>query len=180
MYRSILRCSAPVSRLHRLQRAANRRRGRTLTAVPLVVELGLGNRVERVERAREVQLPWRERMVFSRRGWQWQPAPPAPKAPAERAGRPGRVRIADVRGYLPRDPRVEHRIGHSTVRYGRVAVGYLDVSDLTEVDTGRRDVRQWVAPDGTTYVYDKGLTPGDPYFFNVYLPPVSGEEVGDE
>jgi hypothetical protein len=175
MYRFIIPCPAPVGRLIRLHRAANRRRGRTLTPVPLVVGLGLGNRVERVERGRVVELPWRERMVFSPAGWQWQPPLPASKAaPSATREADGRVRIADVRGYLPRDPRVKHGIGHNTVRYGRVAVGYLDVSDLVEVDTGRRDVRQWVAPDGTTYTYDMGITPGDPYTFEVYTP-ASGE-----
>jgi hypothetical protein len=180
MYRSIIRCSAPINRIIRLHRAANRRRGRALTPVPLVVGLGLRGRVERVERGEEVRLPWRERVVYTPAGWQWQPPAPKPPAPQPPAGRTGRVRIADVRGYLPRDPRIEHRIGHSTVRFGRVAVGYLDTSDLAEVDTGRRDVRKWVAPDGKTYVYDKGLTPGDPYFFNVYPPRAGGEEAPNE
>ena len=255
MYRFIVRCSAPVNRLMRLHRAANRRRGRTLTPVPLVATLGLEGRVERVERGAEVQLPWRERVVYTRRGWRWQP--PSPNRPAHtyvrvvdargrlpddprvtstggymtprygwvatgelrvsdltevNAGRPdirqwvapdgttyiynkgiepgdpytfevrppNRVRVADTSGSLPDDPRIIPGIGHDTVRYGRVAVGYLDVSDLTEVDTGRRDVRKWLAPDGTVYLYDKGLTPGDPYFFNVYPPRAGGEEAGDE
>jgi len=255
MYRFIVRCSAPVNRLMRLHRALNRRRGRTLTPVPLVVGLGLRGRVERVERARVVALPWRERVVYTRRGWRWQP--PSPNRPAHtyvrvvdargrlpddprvtstggymtprygwvatgelrvsdltevNAGRPdirqwvapdgttyiynkgiepgdpytfevrppNRVRVADTSGSLPDDPRIIPGIGHDTVRYGRVAVGYLDVSDLTEVDTGRRDVRKWLAPDGTVYLYDKGLTPGDPYFFNVYPPRAGGEEAGDE
>ena len=179
MYRFIVRCSAPVNRLMRLHRALNRRRGRTLTPIALVVTLGLKGRIERVERARVVALPWRERVVFSPAGWRWQPPAPQPPAPQQPADRTGRVRIADVRGYLPDDPRIEHGTGHSTVRLGRVAVGYLDVSDLTEVDTGRPDVRKWIAPDGTTYVYDKGLTPGDPYSFNVYPPRAGGEEVSN-
>jgi len=79
----------------------------------------------------------------------------------------GRVRIADVRGYLPDDPRIKHGIGHTTVRYGRVAVGYLDVSDLFETPTGRPDVRQWVAADGKVYTYDMGIEPGDPFTFHV-------------
>ena len=77
------------------------------------------------------------------------------------------VRIADVRGYLPDDSRVRLGAGHETVRYGYVAVGYLDVSDLTEVETGRRDLRQWVAADGKVYTYDMGIDPGDPFTFHV-------------
>ena len=177
MYRSILRCSESVNRLHCLHRAANRRRGRTLTPVPLVATLGLRGRVERVERAREVPLPWRERVVFSRQGWQWQP-PATPLTPAARAADESRVRIVDVRGYLPDDPRVAPSGGYNTVRYGFVATGWLDVADLVEVDTGRRDTRQWIAPCGKLYTYDMGIEPGDPYTFNVY-PPVSGEEAGD-
>jgi len=181
MYRFIVRCSAPVNRLMRLHRAANRRRGRTLTPVPLVATLGLEGRVERVERGAEVQLPWRERVVYTRRGWQWQPPapPPAPTSDAaERAADDSRVRIVDVRGYLPDDPRVTPSGGYNTVRYGFVATGWLDVAELVEVDTGRRDVRKWVAPDGTTYVYDKGIEPGDPYTFNIYPPRTGGQEAG--
>ena len=80
------------------------------------------------------------------------------------------VRIADVRGYLPDDPRIKVGTGHSTPRYGYVAVGYLDVSDLTELETGRRDLRKWLAPDGTVYLYDKGIDPGDPFTFHVVFP----------
>jgi hypothetical protein len=142
------------------------------------VGLGLKGRIERVERAREVALPWRERVVYTRRGWQWAPPPPASKAaPSATREADDRVRITDVRGYLPNDPRVTPGIGHDTVRFGRVAVGYLDVSDLVEVDTGRRDVRKWVAPTGEVYIYDMGIEPGDPYTFEV-RPPVSGEEAG--
>jgi len=179
MYRSILRCSAHVKHLIRLHRAANRRRGRTLVPVTLVVGLGLGNRIERVERGRVVELPWRERMVFSRQGWQWQPPAPPPTPAAEPVDRAAddRVHIVDVRGRLPHDPRIKVGTGYSTVRYGYVAVGYLDVSDLAEVETGRRDVRKWIAPDGKLYTYEMGIEPGDPYTFNIY-PPVSGEGVG--
>jgi len=182
MYRFIIPFSAPIDRVIRLHRAANRRRGRTLVPVPLVATLGLRGRVERVERARVVALPWRERVVYTRRGWQWQPPapPPAPTSDAaERAADDSRVRIVDVRSYLPDDPRVTPGIGYSTPRYGRVAVGYLDTSDLIEVDTGRRDTRKWVAPDGTTYIYDMGVTPGDPYTFYVYPPRTGGEEASN-
>jgi len=80
------------------------------------------------------------------------------------------VRIVDVRGYLPDDPRIEPGTGYNTVRYGHVAVGYLDVNGLTELKTGQRHVRQWVAPDGTTYVYEMGVTPGDPFTFEIVRP----------
>ena len=82
----------------------------------------------------------------------------------------GRVRITDVRGHLPDDPRIKVGTGYSTPRYGYVAVGYLDVSDLTELETGRRDLRQWVAADGKVYTYDIGITPGDPYMFYIVCP----------
>jgi len=77
------------------------------------------------------------------------------------------VRIVDVRGYLPEDPRIETAGGYNTVRYGRVAVGYLNVDGLVELKTGSRYVRQWLAPDGTTYVYEMGVTPGDPFMFHI-------------
>jgi len=81
-----------------------------------------------------------------------------------------RVRIADVRGYLPEDPRIEAGFGHRTVRYGYVEVGYLNVAGLTELKTGQRHVRKWLAPDGTTYTYEMGVTPGDPYIFYIVRP----------
>ena len=80
------------------------------------------------------------------------------------------VKIVDVRGYLPQDPRIEPGAGYRTVRYGEVAVGYLDVSGLTELPTGSRYVRKWRAPDGTTYTYEMGITPGDPYTFHIVRP----------
>jgi len=81
-----------------------------------------------------------------------------------------RVKIVDVRGYLPEDPRIEAAGGYDTVRYGEVAVGYLNVAGLTELPTGSRYVRQWRADDGTTYVYEMGVTPGDPYIFYIVRP----------
>jgi len=80
------------------------------------------------------------------------------------------VKIVDVRGYLPEDPRIEPGAGHDTVRYGYVAVGYLDVAGLTELETGCRYVRQWRADDGTLYRYEMGITPGDPYTFHIIRP----------
>jgi hypothetical protein len=181
MYRFIISSSAPVNRLHRLHRAANRRRGRALIPVALVVQLGLKGRISNVEHARKVVLPWGGRVVFSPAGWQWQPPLPASKAaPSATREADGRVRVVDVRGRLPNDPRVTPTGGYDTPRWGWVATGWLYVADLFEVETGRRDVRKWVAPDGTLYVYDMGVTFGDPFTFDVYLPPVSGEEVGDE
>ena len=159
---------------NRLRRVTLRRRGRVLTAAPLVVERGLGNRIERVERAYEVTLPWRERMLFSRRGWQW--APPLPTPQSAPVTRTGYVRIVDTRGYLPRDSRIVDRDGYDTVRYGRVATAWLYVADMFETETGRRDVRQWVAPSGELYVYNLGITPGDPYTFEIYTPPTKGED----
>jgi len=157
---------------NRLRRVALQRRGRTLKAIPLVVERGLSNRIENVERAYEVTLPWRERMLFSRQGWQW--APPLPTSVP--ATRKGYMRIVDTRGYLPRDSRVIDRDGYDTVRYGWVATAWLYVADMFETPTGRRDVRQWVAPTGELYVYNLGIEPGDPYTFEIYTPPTKGED----
>ena len=87
------------------------------------------------------------------------------------------VRINDMRGRLPYDPRVISAEGYYTIRYGWVATGWLVVNDIIEVDTGRPDTRQWIAPNGKLYTYNIGLTPGDPHTFEVYTP--AGSDQGE-